>query len=282
MLQRLPPVQRTVDLRPEFDSAVATLLSAVGRTADRAVAIHEARRAIKLLRALLRLVPGDPAALDRDLKALASRLAPARDQRVAARTAAALARRMRNRPAAALLRSIAAEQDAAATEREAKSHAHPRLSRLAASLSALGTVVAPADVAAVLGKRLRKARSRFAAAMAAGDAEALHDARTLVVRLQLQLVALRRLAGRKPGRRAMRLDRLRDLLGEHHDLFMLAGVVAARPDAAPAARARVLRAVERAMRRLEGQAAAVADEALAIGRRAFSRTLRRRLEAVAA
>jgi hypothetical protein len=282
MLERSPPSPRHCDLRPEVDAALAALVSAVGRKTDRAAAIHAARRAIKVLRALLRLLPGDSTALDRDLKALAGRLAPARDQRVAARTAAAMARRVRDRKAAELLRAIAAEQDEAATSREGRSHAHPRLARLAGTLSAIDTAVAPADVAGVLGKRLRKARRHFAAAMAARDAEALHDARTLVVRLQLQIVALHRVAGRKPGRRAMQLDRLRDLLGEHHDLFMLSGVVAGRHDADPEARARVLRAAERAMRRLEHASEAVADKAFDIGPKAFRNSLRRRLEAVAA
>lgn len=282
MLERPSPSPRQCDLRPQFDSALATLVSTAGRTVDRPAAIHEARRAIKVLRALLRLLPGESTAIDRELKALAGRLAPARDQRVAARTAASLARRIRDRRAAALLRAIAAEQGEAATSREARSRAHPRLARLAGALSALETAVSPADVAALMGRRLRKARRSFSAAMAARDAEALHDARTLVVRLQLQLVALRGVAGRKPGRMATRLDRLRDLLGEHHDLFMLSGVVAARPEADPDARERVLRAAARAMRRLELAAAAVADEAFDIGPKGLRRNVRRRLEAVAA
>lgn len=268
------------DLRPEFDAAVATLrasLAPAPRGASAAenhdAAVHRARRAIKTLRALLRLVPADTSGLDRSLRDVARRLAPARDQHVLSRTALALARRVGDADVAGVLRAVAAEAEAEVEARTARSRAAPRLAALALTLSALTTDVPVRDLAATVSRLFRKAKRALARALAARDDEALHDARTLVVRLQLQLTALRRLGGRTPGRRVAALDRLRDVLGDHHDLALLAAVVAARPGTDPGLARRTARILRHAMRQLERAAGRLAERAFDVA----PGTLRRRM-----
>ncbi len=145
------------DLRPACRAAMDRLRASLARTDDRTLAVHGARRAIKELRALLRPLGQDAKALDAELKTLASDLAPARDQRVAARTALALAKTVREARAAALLRDLAAEQDATAAELERRSHAHPRLARLARQIDALDLSVSTGNLGPSLSKAMRKA-----------------------------------------------------------------------------------------------------------------------------
>ena len=287
MLQRhRADAGRTCDLRPEIDAALKVLRDALapgqlvaGAPADHDAAVHRARRAIKTLRALLRLLPSNTKSLDRNLRDLARGLAPARDQHVTARTAEAMAGRVDDARVAALLRRIAAEAEAEATAREAKARVAPRLAALALALAAPETHVGPDALAAAVARLLKTARRDVRRALDRRDAEALHDARAKVVRLQLQIVALRRLGGRKPGRRAGRLDRLRDLLGDHHDLDGLAALVAARTGVDPAIKAKAAVALQRAMRRLERSAEAVAGEALEVAPASYGRRLARKLSA---
>ncbi len=289
--RRRSTVPGTCDLRPEIDAAFEALRMELTRLGDsgaadeadaHALAVHGARRAIKRLRALLRLLADDTVRLDRTLRDLARRLSPARDQHVAARTAARLATRIRDARVAALLRDIARDQDAVAAAREARSHAVPRLAALGIGMAALSTTASPADLAGTLARRLKRARARLARAMADGEAEALHDARTLIVRLQLQLVALRRMGGLPAGRRAKRLDRLRDILGDHHDLHVLGDLIERSPGADPEVKASTRETLRRAMRRLERSAEAVAAKAFDVSPRALRKRLGRRLAAAAA
>lgn len=287
MLQRRhAEADTTCDLRPEIDAALMALRGALapepaapGATADHDAAVHRARRAIKTLRALLRLLPSNTTSLDRSLRDLARGLAPARDQHVTARTAQAMARRVDDPRVAALLRRIASEAEAEAAASEAKARSAPRLAPLALALAAPQTRVAPQELARSAARLLKTARREVRGALARRDAEALHDARARVVRLQLQLVALRRLGGRKPGRRAERLNTLRDVLGDHHDLYGLAAVVAARAGVDPVVRAKTVALLGRAMRRLERSAEALAETAFDVSTASFRRRLERRLSA---
>lgn len=274
----LPP-PGLLDLGPALAGGMARLREALAHRDDPAAGVHQARRAIKGLRALLRLLPGDTKDLDAEFKALASTLAPARDQRVASRMAAVLADRAGEAGAIALLREIAAEQDAAAAALEARPHGRPRIRDLERRLAAVPAFVPPKAAARRVARNLTRALRQLKASLDARDAEAMHDARTLVVRGQLQLEALRRLSGASAGRRVRRLDRLRDILGDHHDLAQVAGLVAARADVDPQIRALALGGVERAMRRLERRAAAAAPDALPRHPRRFRRRLARRLKA---
>ncbi|MHB2169414.1 CHAD domain-containing protein [Alsobacter sp. R-9] len=252
MLQRhSAPAAARIDMRRLLDAAAARLDDA-GIPRHRSV--HEARRAIKVLRALLRLLPGDTSRADADLKALARSLAPARDLRVVAATAKAAALRSGSRSARRLLNGVAREREAEARRLEAAPHPHPRIAGVRRRLASLESDVDPEMVVAHVSRRLAKARRRLVQALKAADPEVIHDARTLTVRAQLQLAGLRDLAGKQPGRRVRRLDRLRDVLGEHHDLAMLREVVTASVAKDGKGRRPALRGIDRRMAALEAEA----------------------------
>lgn len=225
--------------------------------------MHLARRHIKSMRGLLRLAwperddrTGDVLALDRALKSLADHLAPARDDRVAARMADDLAARC-NGDAKQWLDSFAKASHEVAARGERSRHGQARHRRAVAAIDArLAGLAWPRssdDLASALVRWHRRARRRLEAALADGDAEALHAARTSVVRVLVQVEAM---AGRAGGfaRRQRGLDRLRSVLGEHHDLDLLARRIDA--DAVPATvRTAILKRIAARQMRLEREAA---------------------------
>ncbi|WP_293855656.1 CHAD domain-containing protein [uncultured Alsobacter sp.] len=256
------PGRGTQDLAALLRLHFATLREDLARKDDRERAVHRARRHVKSMRGLLRLAwpdrearSGDIAVLDRSLKSLADHLAPARDERVAARTADGLAGRCKGE-AAAWLASLAQTAHAAAARGEINRQGAARQRRAIAAietrLAGLSWPRTPDDLALSLGRWHRRARRALAEALALGDAEALHDARTSVVRVLVQVEALAAAGGGFAGR-LRGLDRLRAALGEHHDLALLAHRIAASSPPAPVGKA-VLAALARRQRRLEREA----------------------------
>ena len=230
---------------------------------DRERAIHRSRRHIKSMRGLLRLAwpdrndrAGAVDDLDRALKALADHLAPARDDRVAARVATDLAVHCKG-ATAEWLAGLAQAAHLAATRHETSGAGRARHGRalraIDKQLEGLAWPRAPRELAASLAHWHQRSRRRLGAALTTGDAEALHDARTSVVRV---LVQVEELAGRTGGftRRIKGLDRLRSLLGDHHDLDLLARRIADFPGS-DAERGQALKAATRRQHRLEAEAA---------------------------
>jgi hypothetical protein len=229
---------------------------------DRERAVHRARRHVKSMRGVLRLAwperedrTGPVGALDRALKALADHLAPARDERVAARTADALARRC-DPEVAAWLDALAREaHDKAAlgeNSRQGRARHKRAIAAIDRQLAGLVWLRAPRDIADALARWHRRARRLLEKALAAHDAEALHEARSAVVRVLVQIEALAEADGGFRKRRKG-LDRLRSALGEHHDLALLAQRIEAVPGS-DTVRTAALKALAQRQRRLEQQA----------------------------
>ncbi|GGH32443.1 hypothetical protein GCM10007036_44310 [Alsobacter metallidurans] len=226
---------RTIDLSEAFDLHRLALRDALAH-GDRDLGVHGARRAIKALRALLRLVrpsgSDDPRrfqvrALDAELKALADALATARDLRVAAATALSLVDEVDDEAARAALTRLAAEWLGEAARREtASDHLGAEQARrseaaIAEHLAALPLSASRGDVARAVAGVYAKARRLLRTGLRADDPDVLHEARRNLVRLQIHVQALGPALGgrmRKLGRQA---GRLRQVLGEHHDLAEL-------------------------------------------------------------
>lgn len=246
---------------------------------DRERATHEARRVLKEMRGTLRLAAPrkeDRAGLARladAVRALARRLAGARDARVGARTAERLARRVPDHATAAILATLAATLHQQAEAHEAASSARERRSvgEIARHAGALDLRREPAWIASAARRAYATARRRMRKALASRDAEALHDARSAAVRLQVQLSVVGGLAegrdrrlGRRLRRLAASLDGLRSLLGDHHDLFMLSPVVARMVPQDHRSAALVLHQIDRRMRNLERHCAGMAVEVFSL------------------
>lgn len=254
-----PPLDLAGLLRDHF----ARLRQDLTHETDRERAVHRSRRHIKTMRGLLRLAwpeRGDRAGavddLDRALKSLADHLAPARDDRVAARLAADLAARCKGETADWLAR-LAHAAHLAATRHETNRAGRARHTRamraIDAQLEGLRWPRTPRELSASLARWHARSSRRLGEALATGDAEALHGARTAVVRVLVQVEELSVRTGGFRGR-IRGLDRLRSLLGDHHDLELLARRIAAAPGS-DAERGEALRAVARQQRRLEAAAA---------------------------
>ncbi|MFP4311016.1 MAG: CHAD domain-containing protein [Nitriliruptoraceae bacterium] len=208
---------------------------------DPHVAVHEARRRCKKLRALLRLVrdaaPEPYRTENAAIREAARRLAGLRDAAVVVDAYDALVERHRDHldpgVAAAIREGLtAARQDAADADLAVA------LAAFRADLDALDGRIddwaldaAGFDaVAGGLHRTYRSCRRRLADAHDAGTTEALHEWRKQVKYHRHHLDLLRRIWPRvlDPHRRA--LDELGNLLGDDHDLAVLHARMAADPD----------------------------------------------------
>jgi hypothetical protein len=206
-------------------------------------AVHAARRAIKSLRALLRALGkprSDPhrLAIDDALRALASSLSRTRDLHVASATVLRLRKRMdeHGRKGRKALRSrlaaLAAQWDdrAAAVERGRVQHRAdaPALEVIERMLDELDPAIGAAELAGTMAKAYGKARRALETGLAGSDADVLHRARGAVVLHQLQTKLLVALTG--GGKSRLReLGRLREWLGQHHDLAVAEALAGGTP-----------------------------------------------------
>jgi CHAD domain-containing protein len=208
--------------------------AALARSDDRAAAVHDARRSLKRLRAMLRLVRP---ALDeawfkqsnRQLASLGQRLSLSRDLDVMVVTlsklengAGGLPKPVADRLRGAVARSRS-KADGAATPGSDRSlgRALQRAQTLFASERLKG--LALQHVAAGLEQSYRKARRTFRAAYEAGTDEAFHNWRKATQAHWRHMQLLGRGWPESIGARAAEAKELSRLLGEDHDFSVLIG-----------------------------------------------------------
>lgn len=256
--------RRTAPPRAARHVALAQLdyaLAGLGRADARA--IHEARKACKRLRALLRLLrPALGAAYrleNRAVRDTGRALAQHRDAAVLLQTARALAARdPALRPLARLLHARPRPVTVAAL-RDAQRRLRAERERVACwPIEDLSVGALLAGLLAGYDRAWRSHRR----ARRSGSARALHEWRKQVKYHSYQSELLAPLWP-ELRRRARRLDRLGDLLGHHHDLEVLAQTLGH----GAAAAGEPLR--QRAQRAIGRKQARTAATALALGRRLF-------------
>jgi CHAD domain-containing protein len=206
------------------DEQFGRVRSGLAGLPDRDTGVHEARKALKRLRALLRLVRPELRKprfrdLDRRLRDAGRALAPMRDARVSLDTLDAVApgrcptlqerleRRYEQASAGVLVGPIA--------DRMADAHRE------------WAAVLASIEVSAVAGVRRvhRRGCDRYRSVVGRGEAQDFHEWRKQVKHLRYQLEALRT-AGRNGLDEAITsLDELGEVLGAEHDFTVLMGLV---------------------------------------------------------
>jgi CHAD domain-containing protein len=202
--------------------------------------VHDVRKTLKQARALARLfLPcvGEPA------RVTIAALAATRRQIGRARDLDVMALRLKRlapppEVAAPLLAAIQRERAAARRARRGLSAKAPR-ARLGAivkrlegwDVSAVGTEA----IVAAVARTYRQARRRGRLAFKSDEPAALHAFRARVVDLRYQLALLACAWPEALNAQAEGLDELREALGDHHDLHVLAQFAAARGDLKPEA-----------------------------------------------
>jgi hypothetical protein len=262
----------------------------VGNSAGDEDAIHAARRCIKVLRATLHLLgrpADDPArkSLDDALRALSGSLSRTRDLHVAVTTAAELRKSLRARKRSqdqalrAGLDSLAAEwtDKARAMERGRRLKGdEPALEALESMAQQLATVVPVIDLVHQSAGTYQKARERLTSAFRTGDPIALHAARRMVVRCQLQGKVLQGITAKGKGR-LRRLNELRNLLGDHHDLAVMQALAGETPHV-EALSENLADLIERRQEKLVDACRPLANELFGGSARKFGDKLEARLE----
>ena len=229
------------------------LLEQGGREIPSEQAVHDTRKAIKRLRALLRLLEDElgSAVFAREnaaLRKVAARLSGARDAEVMLSTLDALIERhpgklRRRKGVRKLRRSLAMQRERATSgtlDRKTVTRASAELRAFRARTQAWNLPsMSEADVIAGGLTRLYeqgRKRHRRAARRKGRDVEAMHDWRKRVksLRYAAEMLERRMPNGLKPTARAKRLkalargaDDLGETLGEDHDLAMLGELVRA-------------------------------------------------------
>ncbi|MEW6125292.1 MAG: CHAD domain-containing protein [Pseudomonadota bacterium] len=217
------PAEGSLPLGMPLAARLESALDKVERAlaaSDAVVMVHEARKALKEYRALMRLIPGTDAQAARRAAAAAAReLSGARDNQ-ASRDAladlveAGLAHEDAARAIEALVAAVDVDGSPGAHERVLRrwlSDARRRHARV------LDAQAARADVLAGLRKGYAKARD----ALDVSDPEALHDLRKRVVTHRYQMSFLADVAEGRGAARAARAQKLRDILGRFQDVETL-------------------------------------------------------------
>jgi CHAD domain-containing protein len=243
MAYRLKPGRRiSRSVREIGTDQIDRVLAKFSGKNDRATAVHEARKAMKRLRALLHLVKpalpkGSFAANDARVKSIARSLSGVRDAQAMLDTVCKLECHEGAKAVAPVSAALRAHLEARRLEAErglngsgtAQLRKQLKEARTAfAELSLEGDEFAV--VAATLEKDYRKARQTFGHAYHVGEDEAFHEWRKYVQRhwRQLLLVAP---SWPKAIRPHIALARnLSEILGEDHDLSVLAGLVSAEAE----------------------------------------------------
>lgn len=240
---------------PDGGSAplAAALRTALGKIeaargeADAEEMVHDARKGLKEYRALLRLMRGDGArAARRHAAEVARGFSQARD-----RAAAQEALDLLEEAGLALAGDLQAARAAVGTDTGTGDDAAALRAALADFLAdargrldgGLAAEAAEADLADGLRRGYRAARrGRF------GDAAAVHETRKSVVTHRYQMSFVAAAFCGHGAARAGRAQRLRDMLGAHHDIETLRPML---HDAAALLGAGALQRLDRAMARLQ-------------------------------
>lgn len=230
------------------------------RGSDRVIAVHEARKACKRARALLRLVRVGVDArrwrdIDRGYRDAARALSALRDADVTARIVVDVAGE-----APGLVWRVPGAPE---RPEEALADAVSRLEAVASRLAGLDLSSVESDtIVYALQDSWRDARSALSEARDDEDPEVVHDWRKTAKRVYHQLQLLEGLWPPVLGGFVRELDALQEVLGDHHDLSVVAAAVD-RERSAPDA-------VDRLDRELQARARQRRDEALRRGTLLFA------------
>ena len=208
-----------------------------------AYAVHDFRKAMKRWRAFLRLIEPFLGAEHRGLRAnardLAHQLAGARDAQAALDALADLEKAQGELAKTSLATMRGRIEDA---RRAAEMTLTPELreqlhSALASAAYAIDTWalqdVAFRDLAGELARQYRRARRMLPTAWAQAEAEELHQLRQRVVAHRYQMELVQPVWPRLGKLWVAETQRLRERLGSHHDLVVLAGLTAPHRPLAP-------------------------------------------------
>lgn len=263
--------------------ALADVLDQVAEAAaepDPVERVHDARKALKAYRALLRLVPGPVAKAARQAAAATARaMSAARDRQAARDALAALedAEVIRARDADQARVLIEAQPQ---TDDPASDHGAQLLAFLARARAEQADHLAPAARAADVVAGLRKAYAKAYAATDWTRPESLHDLRKRVVTHRYQMAFAAQISrGGKGEKRARAAQRLRDILGLYQDFEalkqLLAGALGTQDEAVMS---EITAASRSFQRRLAKQARARHARLFRHRPRHFADRMRKRLE----
>ncbi|MFS8035832.1 CHAD domain-containing protein [Xanthobacter sp. AM11] len=253
------------DLPPARDAAGQALARALWATldaveqaagdADAVEMVHDARKAMKQYRALLRLVPGAAArAARQDTAAVARELSGSRD-RAAAREAIQILEEEGLLLACDFADAVAAIGSDAPEDADAQGHREALLAFLARARMALETGLAAQAEAADVGRGIARAyrKGRQAVLDAPPD---MHEGRKQVVIHRYQMSLLAEAFAGRARKRAVRAQKLRDLLGAYQDMEILRPMLrAAVPPLGTGTLERLEVAMAREQKRLKKRAA---------------------------
>lgn len=235
-------------------SATLDAVEAAATDPDPVEMVHDARKAMKQYRALLRLIPGDLAKDTRRRTAAVARQMSGSRDRAAAIEALDLLRTDGAILAPDHAEAVAALGTEAADASEAEQHRGVLTGFLAEARAALAGPLGAAARAADVGKGLARAyrqarRARFDAP------QDMHEARKQVVTHRYQMSFLADAFAERGRKRARRAQKLRDLFGAYQDIETLRPMLE-RAALAEGTRERLARDLARAQKRLRKRAIA--------------------------
>lgn len=209
-----------------------------------ALRIHQARRACKRLRALLRLAesaaPETLPTLRRSVAAAARALAPGRDAQVAADTLDDLVERYAGALDVAAFAPLQRRLRARAPQRPPAQTVEDAIATLNSVLAVMGGAKAPQpgskDLHAGLLRAWRRARSDARLPSCGQTTASWHRLRSRVLVMANQLAALRQVTDGALRKRERRMRRLAEQLGSAHDRAVLRARVCTEPLDLPVAR----------------------------------------------
>jgi CHAD domain-containing protein len=257
-------------------SAAAAQLPGPGEEAPERV--HGSRKTLKEARAIARLFlrcVGEPA------RVTIAALAATRRHTGRARDLDVMALRLQRlapppEVVGPLIAAIAREREAALRARRGLAARAPR-ARLGAIVKRLDgwdlSAVGRDEIVAGVARTYRQARRRGRLAFESNEPAALHAFRGRVVDLRYQLALLACAWPETLNAQAERLDELREALGDHHDLHVLAGFAAERGELAPEALADLTARTAAKQKKLRRRAKAEFDRLFAETPKAFEARL---------
>ncbi len=248
------------------------------RPADPAELVHEARKAIKRMRALARLLRHELGEqeferVNGSLRAAGQRLAGARDTEVRLETLRSLIERHPKALGLEGIQRLSKQLESERTQAIEPSNHEGVLQDIAAMRGQIARWnLVDHDFEAVapgLRRIYREGRDRHAcvARKHARNAQDLHDWRKRVKSLYYALEVLGGKSVKGANRPTRRADRLGDLLGEEHDLWMLCTYAESHSDAFGADD----RAQEELLKRIEERRLRLRKRALELGARLYKR-----------
>jgi CHAD domain-containing protein len=272
--------------REQLDRAVSELSE--GITEDPAKAIHNARKAIKKERSLLRLARGAMPAGQRRyenaaLREAARGLSGARDAEVMITSLDQLSERFVGQLPATTFESIREQLE---TRRAAGHGEHVGKALGTKAVQELGAARVRVDdwqlrkggwkaIDRGLRRSYKQGRRALARARATGDIEDLHTLRKRVKDLWYHHRLLTPTCGRSVRGHAKELHRLADLLGDDHDLALLRGELTRDPTSAPVDLGAVVKLIDHRRDELQSEAFRLGRRVYAEPPRAFRRRMRR-------